>query len=127
MCFGFLIPDDHMQSVGKQHYEKLYPDDQLPEAHCAEATYDDVASTYFMRKAKELSWATPRMATVYSTRQGNLGRVVSLFDNFSHHLGPLGSPRRPGPKQLTREIIEQYQKAIEIDILPRWYYMYDQE
>ncbi|KAJ3866226.1 hypothetical protein EV359DRAFT_62504 [Lentinula novae-zelandiae] len=127
MCFGFLIPDEHMQSVGKLHYEKLYPDDQLPGAHCAEATYDDVASTYFMGKAKELSWATPRMATVYSTRQGNLGRVVSLFDNFSHHLGPLGSPRRPGPKQLTREIIEQYQKAIEIDILPRWYYMYDQE
>ncbi|KAJ3930042.1 MAG: hypothetical protein NXY57DRAFT_976555 [Lentinula lateritia] len=126
MSFGFLIPDEHMQSVGKMYYEKLYPDHQLPEARYAEATYDDVASSIFMERAKELSWATPKMANVYSTRDGDIGRVVSLFDNFSHHLGQLGSRRRPGPKQLTREIIEQYQKVLEIDTLPRWYYLTDQ-
>ncbi|GAW09648.1 hypothetical protein LENED_011818 [Lentinula edodes] len=126
MSFGFLIPDEHMQSVGKMYYEKLYPDHQMPAARYAEATYDDVASSIFMERAKELPWATPKMANVYSTRDGDIGRVVSLFDNFSHYLGQLGSPRRPGPKQLTREIIEQYQKVLEIDTLPRWYYLTDQ-
>ncbi|KAJ3812431.1 hypothetical protein F5876DRAFT_74878 [Lentinula aff. lateritia] len=125
MCFGFLIPDEHMQSVGKMHHEKLYPDDKI-EDYYAHATYGDVASTTFMERAKELSWATPRMETVYSTRAGDIGRVVSLFDNYSHYLGQLGSPRRPGPNQLTREIIEQYQKALEINTLPRWYYLTDQ-
>ncbi|KAH7873614.1 uncharacterized protein C8R40DRAFT_1070827 [Lentinula edodes] len=125
MCFGFLIPDEHMQSVGKMYHDKLYPDDEI-EDYYAHATYGDVASTTFMERAKQLPWATPRMETVYSTRDGDIGRVVSLFDNYSHHLGQLGSPRRPGPKQLTRGIIEQYQKAIEVDILPRWYYLTDQ-
>ncbi|KAJ3861777.1 hypothetical protein EV359DRAFT_83998 [Lentinula novae-zelandiae] len=125
MCFGFLIPDEHIQSVGKMYHDKLYPDDEI-EDYYAHATYGDVASTTFMERAKQLPWATPRMETVYSTRDGEIGRVVSLFDNYSHHLGQLGSPMRPGPKQLTRGIIEQYQKAIEVDILPRWYYLTDQ-
>ncbi|KAJ3930046.1 MAG: hypothetical protein NXY57DRAFT_1040318 [Lentinula lateritia] len=107
------------------YHDKLYPDDEI-EDYYAHATYGDVASTTFMERAKQLPWATPRMETVYSTRDGEIGRVVSLFDNYSHHLGQLGSPRRPGPKQLTRGIIEQYQKAIEVDILPRWYYLTDQ-
>ncbi|KAJ3850615.1 hypothetical protein EV368DRAFT_66440 [Lentinula lateritia] len=126
MCFGFLIPNDHMQSVGKLNYEKLFPDDEIEDYYHARATYKDVATAHFMAKAKELPWVTPRMAHVYATSEGHIGRVVSLFDNFTHHLGQLGTPRRPGPKQLTPEIIEQYQKAIGLDISPRWYYMYDQ-
>ncbi|KAF9059738.1 hypothetical protein BDP27DRAFT_1371192 [Rhodocollybia butyracea] len=126
MCFGFLIPDKHMQSVGKMYYEKLFPNDELPEERWAHATYGAVASTALMEKVDELPWALSRMATVFSTCNGHIGRVVSLFDNFSHQFGQLGSPGRPGPKQLTVEIVKQFQEVLEIQTLPCWYYMADQ-
>jgi hypothetical protein len=123
-CFGFLIPDELLQELGKKYHEEHHPDFILPE-RAVHGAYGSIGSTELIGKVQGLPWALTRMATV-STCGGGIERVVSLFDNFSNEFGKLGSARRPGPKQLTPEIIEQFQKALGVTTPPRAFYMYDQ-
>ncbi|KAF9063191.1 hypothetical protein BDP27DRAFT_1427155 [Rhodocollybia butyracea] len=124
MCFGFLVPDERVQNLGKILFEHDHPNRTVPD-RAAHATYGASASMAFLSQAKEI-WTRPDVIMVYTRNRQSIERVVSLFDNFSTPPGKLGTSKYPGPKQVTLEIIEQFQKFLEIDTKPRWYYMVDQ-